>query len=257
MKHCTHTTRPTLTRSALSRYTHLCLVVALLCVSTLCGAAQQDANTQRILDRVIAVVNQDAILESDLNEELRLSVLHPGSETLDRKAALERIISRSLIEQQIHQEDASLADPAQTDVDARLHEIRVELPACLRAHCVSDEGWNKFLAAHQLTAPRVEDYMRRRLRILRFIEIRFRQGIRIAPAEVEQYYREQLLPQYAPGEQKPALDAVAPRIEEILLQQQVNALFDGWLRNLRKQGSVEVLDSSLEDAETHTEGARL
>jgi hypothetical protein len=40
---------------------------------------------------------------------------------------------------------------------------------------------------------------------------------------------------------------VAPRIEEILLQQQVNTLFDDWLANLRKEGDVEVLDPSLLD----------
>jgi hypothetical protein len=30
----------------------------------------------------------------------------------------------------------------------------------------------------------------------------------------------------------------------------VNVLFDGWLRNLRKQGDVEVLDPALETPET-------
>jgi len=42
------------------------------------------------------------------------------------------------------------------------------------------------------------------------------------------------------------LDQVAPRIQEILLQQRVNLLFDEWLNNLRKQGEVEVLDPALE-----------
>ena len=35
---------------------------------------------------------------------------------------------------------------------------------------------------------------------------------------------------------------MAPRIEEILLEQQVNVMFGTWLDNLRKQGDVEVLD---------------
>ena len=45
------------------------------------------------------------------------------------------------------------------------------------------------------------------------------------------------------------MQRVSPRIEEILLQQQVNLLFDEWLTNLRKQGDVEVLDPALESAE--------
>jgi hypothetical protein len=59
-----------------------------------------------------------------------------------------------------------------------------------------------------------------------------------------------LTPQYAPGEPIPTLDKVSPRIEEILLQQKVNVLFDDWLENLRKQGNVEVLDPALESPDT-------
>ena len=51
--------------------------------------------------------------------------------------------------------------------------------------------------------------------------------------------------EYAPGESTPPLDQVAQRIQEILLEQQVNKLFDNWLNNLRQQGDVEVLDPAL------------
>jgi hypothetical protein len=109
-------------------------------------------------------------------------------------------------------------------------------------NCASDTGWNAFLTAHGITAAEVQSYMRMRLEILGFIENRFRQGIRIAPSEIEDYYKKTLIPQYPKGETPPSLDSVAPRIEEILLQQQVTALFVAWLENLRKQGDVEVLD---------------
>jgi len=45
---------------------------------------------------------------------------------------------------------------------------------------------------------------------------------------------------------------VSPRIQEILLQQQVNALFGEWLQNLRKQGDVEVLDPALATPEAQS-----
>jgi hypothetical protein len=206
-----------------------------------------------VLDRVVAVVNRHVVLASDLDDEIRLSVLDPNAEgrTLTRQRALEQLISRTLIEQQIQQEDAQAAAPTQADVDARLGEIRKELPACVRQNCATQEGWNAFLAAHGLTPERVEAYLHYRLEILRFIEQRFREGIRISQQEIASYYNETLLPQYAPGEAAPPLEKVAPRIEEILLQQQVNALFDDWLANLRQEGDVEVLDPSLEPQQTH------
>jgi len=201
---------------------------------------------------VVAVVNNHAVLYSDVDDEIRLSVLDPGRGglgVLDRKTALEQLIARALIQQQIREEDLQAADPTQAEVDARLAEIRDQLPACLRQNCASDAGWKAFLTAHGLTQERVEAYLRYRVEILRFIEQRFRQGIRISQPEIQTYYRETLLPQYAKGEAVPPLDKVSPRIEEILLQQKVNVLFDDWLTNLRKQGEVEVLDPALEAPE--------
>jgi hypothetical protein len=211
-------------------------------------AQQSQSAAPVVLDRVVAVVNRHAILSSDLDDEIRLSVLDPNTEgrTLTRQRALDQLISRALIEQQIRQEDAQAVEPTQTEVEARLNEIRKELPACVRGNCATEDGWKAFLTAHGLTSERVESYLRYRLEILGFIEQRFREGIRISQQETASYYNGTLLPQYAPGEKAPPLDQVAPRIEEILLQQQVNALFDDWLANLRKEGDVEVLDPSLE-----------
>jgi hypothetical protein len=204
-----------------------------------------------VLDSVVAVVNRHAILASDIDEEIRLSVLDPvqsGQSVLTRQRALEQLISRTLIEQQIRREDEQAAEPAQAEVDARLAEIRRGLPFCLHRNCTSDEGWKQILAARGLTPERVVSYLRYRLEILSFIERRFRQGIRITPEEIKEYYTKTLAPQYAPGDPVPALEAVSARVEEILLEQRVNALFDDWLENLRKQGDVEVLDPALEGA---------
>jgi len=204
-----------------------------------------------VLDRIVAVVNNHAVLSSDLDDEIRLSVLDPGRGglgVLTRKPALEQLISRSLIQQQIRQEDAQASEPSQAEVDARLAEIRKELPACVLQNCASDAGWKAFLTDHGLTSERVDNYLRYRLEILSFIERRFRLGINIQPQEILAYYHDTLLPQYANGEAVPPLETVSPRIQEILLQEKVNVLFDDWLSNLRKQGDVEVLDPSLETA---------
>jgi peptidyl-prolyl cis-trans isomerase SurA len=204
-----------------------------------------------VLDRVVAVVNNRAILASDVNEEMLLSVLEPRDaerDTESPQAALQRIISRTLIRQQIREEDATSIEPTSEEVQERLTQIRKQLPICVRENCSTDDGWKAFLNHHGLTQARAESYLRGRMEILRFIELRFRQGIRISQQEIDGYYRDTLEPQYQTGQTPPPLDQVAPRIEEILLQRQVNAMFGGWLDSLRKQGEVEVLDPSLETA---------
>ena len=232
-------------------------VAALLCQRPVQPFVRCTGRTQStapvVLDRVVAVVNKHAILASDIDDEIRLSVLDPnlvGQGTLTRQEALEQLISRALIEQQIREQDMQAIEPSQDEVNARLDQIRRQLPACVRQNCATDAGWKAFLAAHGLTPERVESYLRYRLEILSFIEQRFRQGIQISPQQIESYYHDILLPQYAPGETVPPLDQVAPRIQEILLEKQVNVLFDAWLTNLRSQGDVEVLDPSLESAAT-------
>lgn len=226
-----------------------------------CAAlAQAPAPDSVVLDRVVAVVNNQTILASDVDEEMRFASLEPsqaGSSSLSPARALDLLISRALIQQQIRQEEAQATVPTQTEIDARLTEMRKELPACVRENCASDAGWNTFLTTRHLTAEEVQAYLRNRLEILSFIEQRFRQGIRISPAEIETYYRETLLPLYGPEDKVPPLEKVSSRIEEVLLQQQVNALLDDWLKNLRSQGDIEVLDPSLETPEAKSGGGGL
>jgi hypothetical protein len=212
-----------------------------------------------VLDHVVAVVNNQAILASDLDDEMRLAVLDPsraGLGVFTRQRALEQLIGRALIQQQMRQEDVQAMEPTQAEIDARVSELRKELPACVRQNCASEEGWKAFLVANGLTPERVQASLRHRLQILRFIEQRFRQGILISPEEIAAYYHDTLLPQYAAGDAIPSLDKVSPRIEEILLQRQVNALFDDWLKNLRKQGDVEVLEPALESPEAKLVGGK-
>jgi len=215
------------------------------------GVAYAQSDAPVVLDKVVAVVNKSVILASDLDDEIRLSVLDAsqiGQGVPTRERALEQLISRTLVEQQINEEAAVATQPTAEEVSARVDDLRRELPACVHSQCDTDAGWSAFLNTHGLTEQRVEAYLRYRLEILQFIENRFRQGIRISQEEIDSYYKQTLMPQFAAGEAVPPLNRVAPRIEEILLEQKVNALFDQWLDDLRQQGDVQILDPALESA---------
>jgi peptidyl-prolyl cis-trans isomerase SurA len=220
-------------------------------------ARAQLSSQPEILDRVEAVVSNRAILASDIENELRLSILDPergqhGPLTAPR--ALRLLVARALIQQQIQQSYMQVAEPTDDDIQARLKEMREQLPICVQKKCSTDAGWAAFLKENNLTQTDIENYLRLRTEILNFIEYRFRQGIQIQQDQIAKYYKETLLPQYPKNEKAPALETVAPRIEEILLQQQVNQLFTAWLRDLRKQGDVEILDPALEPTAKDVEG---
>jgi len=199
------------------------------------------------LDSVVAVVNNQAILASDLDLEMRIFRLLPlgGRQDFTPQKSLERLTSRTLIEQQILQQDPHGMDVTPAELAASLEELRQSLPACKHRDCATPAGWAAYLATFGLTPERVAEYWSRRMAVLRFIELRFRSGIRITPEEIATYYNDTLVPKYNRPEDAPALDKIAPRIQEILLQQRVNVMLNDWLKSLQDQGQVEILDPAL------------
>jgi hypothetical protein len=225
------------------------LVLALIAIAA-AAHAQSAPDTQSVVhDRVLVVVNQQPILQSDLDRELRLSILDPNLEFAHRPApteVLDRLISRALIKQQFAGQPPMDQKQLQKDVDLRKNELRTEVPACVRLNCKTEPGWKAFLDESHLTTAEIDVFIREQLLILDFIEKRFRPGIHITPEQVEDYYKKSLLPQYSNPALAPTLEAVAPRIAEVLLEQEVNLLLEDWLTTLRKEGDLEFLDHSLE-----------
>lgn len=197
-----------------------------------------------VLDRVVAVVNDDLILESDVDEEQRFEEIQPYRNTdgnHSRERTVRRLIDRALILQQAEMEpDTAISDK---ELDAQLMTLRRDIPACKQYQCETDDGWKKYLADHGFTIENFREQWRQRMELLRFIEVRFRNGIRISDDEVKAYYEKTMLPEYAKRHvTPPKLEAISPRIEEVLLQQQVGNLLRDWLASLRAQGRVRIMD---------------
>jgi len=204
------------------------------------------ANKPVVLDRVVAIINGDVLLESDVQEEEHFAKLEPvgvppGSDSLQRAAR--RLIRRTLILQQMKEQQQTGISISDTDVQKQLAAIRKNLPACRQFDCNTDAGWTAFLVANDLSQQDVIEHWRQRMEILRFIDIRFRTGIRISKQEVADYYQKSIVPGYEKEKQKaPPVETLTPRIQEVLLQQRVNGQLRDWLNTLRQEGSVQILD---------------
>lgn len=205
-----------------------------------------DAITEKgtVIDGVVAVVNGDVILESDVDEERRFESIQPyrGSFTeFSRDRAVQRLIDRTLILQQAELEPDQTAI-GEEQLKQQLQTLRKDIPQCGEYKCLTDAGWAKFLSDRGFTVQEFEDRWRKRMELLKLIEVRFRNGIRISSDEVKDYYEKTMLPEYARQKVKPPdLESISPRIEEVLLQQQVGALLRDWLKSLRAQGNVWVM----------------
>ena len=143
-----------------------------------------------VLDSVIAIINGEVLLESDLQEEMDFSALQPlslpGGKGLEQRAA-QRLINRALIVQQM-KEQGMASDISDQEVQENLDALRKQLPACVAYRCETEAGWARFLSDHSLTPSEVQTRWRQRMEILRFIDARFRAGVRIPNAEISNYY---------------------------------------------------------------------
>lgn len=225
----------------------LALLCGLLCCLMAGSYAQtQAAEAQRaaVLDRVVADVDGQAVLASDVDDEMRFAALQPGFEPPSDNTpqrALNRVIDRTLIDQQ-RALQPGVAVVSQRDVDQAVAEMRKQISAG-NVNCETDAGWRTFLTQHGFTPAEVEDRMRERLAILKFIDLRFGVVVQISNADIRNYYQQVLAPELKRDKVPvPELRAVAPQIREVLRQQQVSSLIDGWLKSLRAEGHIQVLD---------------
>ena len=207
------------------------------CFVFLLAVAAGSAATGEVIERVVATVNGQPILQSDWDEEFRYEAFmnRKPLESLtveDRKQALDRVIDQELLRQQIKGsefEEASAQEPRD-----RIAELRKQFP-----EVKDDAGWKTKLEQYGMTEQDLTRHLALQLQLTRLITARLRPNVHIDSSSIETYYREKLLPQLRQsGVKNVPLVEVSPKIEELLAQQRVNELLAGWLHDLRAQSEI-------------------
>jgi hypothetical protein len=192
----------------------------------------------QVVDRMVAVVNKRVILDSELDQAARVEFLLQGKPienltAVDRAAVLERLIDRSLLDQQIV--NGAMLDPAPEELAAKIKEVRERMPGA-----AADEGWSAVLAAYGLTQQDVEEQLTSQSRTLRFIDLRFRGLVRVEKDAIATYYQDRFLPEVRKRHvTEPKLSEVSDKIEQILVEQRIDDLLNSWLETLRVQAHIE------------------
>ena len=196
-----------------------------------------------VIDRIVVTVNGAAILESDWDEAARFECLleQKPLESLtpaDLKATLERLVDQALIQQQMQSARFSLLTSDEVSKSVLdMHDQATRNFASNRPSLT----WQQALEKYGLSEEQFESRAAQQVQTLRFIDQRFRPGIRIDRGKVESYYREKVLPELQRNGAKEApLADISPKIQELLVQQTMNEMLTAWLRDLRAQSEVEV-----------------
>jgi len=192
----------------------------------------------QIVDRMVAVVNKRVILESELDQAARVEFLLQGKpiEKLiqaDRVAVLERLIDRSLLDQQIV--NPAMLDPTPAELAEKVKEVRSGIPSA-----TTDDQWNALLTSYWLMQRDVEEQLTSEFRILRLIDLRFRGLVRVEKYAIAAYYQDHFLPEVRKRNvAEPKLSEVSDKIEQILMEQGIDDLLSSWLKTLHAQAHIE------------------
>lgn len=196
-----------------------------------------------VVDRMVAVVNKQVILQSELEQAARVEFLLQGRplEQLtdaEMRGVLDRLIDQSLLQQQVVH--AEVLDPSPEELASRLQEARSQIPGA-----DADEKWQAMLAGYGVTEQDVGTQLISQIRILRFIDLRFRGLVNADKTAVAAYYQDKLLPELRrQGAPVPSLDQVSSKIEKIVVEQRINELLADWLQTLRVQSHIEKMSET-------------
>ena len=191
-----------------------------------------------VLDRIIAVVNNTPIMLSDWDEEWRCEALLAGRtpesySEAEQHEVFDRMVDQELLRQQMR---TYLLQPvSDADVQLSVQETKKQLAKG------DDAAWQLQLKRAGVTEREITAHSRRQLEIERFVDTRFRAGIRIEDRTVRRYYRNEFLPQlHSSGAEDVPFDTVSGKIREILIQQRINEQLSGWLQTLREQAEIRI-----------------
>jgi hypothetical protein len=204
---------------------------------------------QKVVDQIIALVNDDIITRSDLLWSLAMDPQAPNpaegvSPDLLRQK-LDVMIDQRLIAQEARR--VPTAEITQEDINKRRAEL-------IRGFKSEPAFWQR-VEALGLTRGRVDELIRERLLIERFVDFRFRSFVFVTEPEIQRYYDEIFAPRLRErGQILPSLDDKLPRkdstekemtvreaISEIIRQEKINQEIDRFLNAIRQRADITLL----------------
>jgi hypothetical protein len=194
---------------------------------------------QQTIDRMVVVVNGRVITQNDWDEQERYEALaegRPPGEVQHSPAALERMIDRVLLLQQMA--ELNFRPPTLDLIQREVESLKKQLPP---AQAANDEAWRKTLSEYGIPDEDFDQIVTDQANVMRFIDVRFRSNTRIAPFEIDNYYRDSFVPEFrraSPGQPLPQLKLVQDKIQQILIEQRVTEGLNSLVQSLRAQAAI-------------------
>ena len=193
--------------------------------------AARCAAAQEVVDRIVARVETDIILMSDIQQLARYQTF------LDGKPQTNQEILDRLVDQWIVRSEASVArfpQPSQEEVTRSFERLKRSFS--------SPEEFDARKKLSGLTDEQIRDYLRAQLYLSNYLDSRFRPVIQIDEKAIDDFYQKRVVPRAeSRGQTPPPLDKARDFIQEVLVQRAINEQADRWLKESRARVRVDIL----------------
>lgn len=191
-------------------------------------------SSAEIIDRIAVIVDRQAITQSQLLQDVRITEMLNGK-PLDLEPAARREAARRLVEQALigrEMELASYPQPPESKVDELLKRVK-------QARFPSPMEYEAALREYDITEADLKRYLRRQAQTLEFIDYRFRPEVLVTEAEVRACYEKRVTPLYEKQNARvPSYEEVRAQCEESVTAERVNGLVDAWLKEARARANI-------------------
>jgi len=185
------------------------------------------ADPYEVVDRVVAVVDDDPILLSDVRRGLAIGLIGDGGAVAGTpgRAALDRLIEYRLRLHEVERADVEIAEDA---VTGQVERVLARWPQ--REAALSELG---------LDRDELRALVRRQLEVLRYVEERLGARVYVTLEDVRRHYEDVAVPQWrGAGVEVPELEDVREEIRAVLRAERLNEEVAAWTERLRRQADV-------------------
>jgi hypothetical protein len=208
------------------------LLSALALAAAASSGAAAPAAEGRLVDRIVAVVDDDPILSSEIDQAIGLGLIERLAGEDD--TALRRRALAGLIEQRLrfHEVDGfGFTSVPVAQIEAHYEEVRSRFadPAALHAR----------LAELGLSETALRQLVARQLTVLTYVEERLGARVLVGLDDIRAYYQTTLAEQMAARNQPlPPIETVRETIRALLKEQRLNDEIARWTEELRRNADV-------------------
>jgi hypothetical protein len=191
----------------------------------------EEAGAQEVVDRIVARIEGDVILLSQVRALSKYQLLVDGTSETDAQI-LDRLIDQWIVRNEA--ETARFPHPTDAEISRGVQRVASSF--------ASPEEYVEHRKQCGLSDADVRDMVASQLYLTDYLDSRFRSSVQIEPQQVEEFYRDVVLSRAKARKQTPpTLEGSKEYIQQALVQREIDAQTERWLKESHSRLHVEKL----------------